>query len=150
MPITQASTPDFSDHRIFGYDLSGQIRVSLFNGPACHAPGQRYSWTWAPTARELAGKLERLWEQPVSDDEWEAIEQLEASMNEVEVSCDDCGGTGIDAGGLSAHEPEDCRSCGGSGQETVPALVGFGSPDPAPRIASIGNGLYVRTRKAVA
>jgi hypothetical protein len=47
-------------------------------------------------------------------------------------------------------EPEDCPSCNGTARETVPALVGFGSPAPASRIASIGNGLYVPTRKAVA
>jgi hypothetical protein len=31
---------------------------------------------------------------------------------------------------------------------TAPALRGFGAPAPRPAVASIGNGLYVRTRRA--
>jgi hypothetical protein len=35
----------------------------------------------------------------------------------IEVSCEACGGTGIDPGGLSACERTDCETCSGSGKE---------------------------------
>ena len=131
MPTTQASTTNFSDHRIFGFDLRGHIRVSLFNGPGCHAPGARYSWVISTTPRQLAEKLARQWEQPVSNDEWDAIEQLTDSMNNVEVPCDDCGGTGVDAGGLDPLQAEQCRTCHGAQHVTLASLYQLNEEKPA-------------------
>ncbi len=82
MPITQASTTTFSDHRIFGFDQYGQIRANLHNSPASHAPGAMYSWLTCATVDQLANRLAALWEQPLSQDEFEVLEQLEASNDE--------------------------------------------------------------------
>jgi hypothetical protein len=136
------------DHRIFGLDLQNRYRSNLHHGAGHPYVGQMYSWVVAPSERSLTNKLAEQWEQPLSEEEWETLEALQGEA--IEVSCNDCDGLGVDPGGLSAYEQEDCRSCGGSGRETIPALVGISSPASAPRIASIGNGLYVRTRKAVA
>jgi hypothetical protein len=146
MSNTQAT--ETADHRIFGFTELGQLRANLYHGAGLPYAGTRYSWVVAPSERSLTNKLAEQWEQPLSEEEWETLEALQGEA--IEVTCNDCDGRGVDPGGLSAYEPEDCRSCGGSGRETVPALVGFGNPASAPRIALIGNGLYVRTRKAVA
>ena len=118
MPTTQASTTTFPDHRIFGFNELGQLRANLYNGTGLPDTGALYSWTWASTSRQLAHKLAEQWEQPLSDSEFEVIEQLEAETEaEHTIDCEDCGGTGVDPGGLDAHAPEDCTSCGGSGRE---------------------------------
>lgn len=36
-----------------------------------------------------------------------------------DVPCDDCGGTGIDVGGLNEYQPETCQHCQGSGKESM-------------------------------
>jgi hypothetical protein len=142
----QSST---TDHRIFGHDVRGFVRVNLYNGEGHPEAGSLYTWLVFSSEREMAHNLIDKWELPaLTEDEFLTLEALEGET--AEISCEECRGTGVDPGGLSAYEPEDCRSCHGTGRETVPALVGFGAPAPAPRIASIGNGLYVRTRKAVA
>jgi hypothetical protein len=147
--MKQQSSPA-TDHRIFGYDSRGFVRVNLYNGAGHPEAGSLYTWLVFSSEREMARKLTDQWEQPaLSEEEFDTLEQLECSET-VDVPCGDCGGSGIDPGGISAYEPEDCRTCHGTRHEAVPALVGFGAPAPAPRIASIGNGLYVRTRKAVA
>jgi hypothetical protein len=38
---------------------------------------------------------------------------------EVEENCEDCGGSGFDLGSLCAMEPEECRTCRGSGKQIV-------------------------------
>lgn len=123
--------------------------MNLYNGEGHPEAGSLYTWLVFSSQREMDRKLTDKWEQPaLSDDESDTLEALEGET--IEIRCEDCGGSGVDAGGLSAYEREDCSSCHGTGRETVPALVGFGAPAIAPRIASIGNGIYVRTRKAVA
>ncbi len=112
----------FPDHRIFGFDQRGQLRANLHNSHASHAPGALYSWTWAPTVEQLAGKLSDFWEQPLSDDEFEVLEQLEASNTEFELDCDQCNATGVDPGGLSAVEPEECPACHGAKRMTIAGL----------------------------
>jgi len=114
MPTTQASTTTFPDHRIFGFDSRGQLRANLHNGPDSHAPGALYSWTCAPTSGQLADKLAAFWEQEISAEEFEVLEQLEAANAEFELDCDECAATGVDPGGLSEHEPEECRVCHGA------------------------------------
>jgi hypothetical protein len=122
MPITQATTTTFPDHRIFGLDQRGQLRANLHNSAASRAPGALYSWTWAPTVKQLAGKLSDLWEQPLSDNEFEVLEQLEASNSEFEIDCDECLATGVDPGGLSAVEPEECPVCHGAKRMTIASV----------------------------
>ena len=129
MPITQASTTTFPDHRIFGFDHQGQLRANLHNGLTSHAPGVLYSWVWAPTSGQLADKLARLWEQPLTEDEWEAVEQLEAANSEFELDCDECAATGIDPGGLNPYEPEECPACHGAKRMTIATVY-------APRVAA--------------
>lgn len=142
------ASPANQDFRIFGYDQQNRLRANLYY-PAGHPyAGAMYSWLVCRSEREMAYKLAEQWEQSLSEEEFEVLEALEGEI--IEVPCEDCGGSGIDAGGISAVESEDCRSCNGTGRETIPTLVGFGSSAPAPRIASIGNGLYIKTRKAVA
>ena len=34
----------------------------------------------------------------------------------IEVQCEDCGGSGVDSGGLSAYERTDCPACFGYGK----------------------------------
>lgn len=150
--MSNQSSPEIPDHRIFGLDLQNRFRANLYNGAGYPEAGKLYSWVTGNSERHLANKLAEQWEQPLTEEEWETLEALQAET--IEIPCEDCGGSGRAPGGLSAYEPEDCRSCGGSGREsvpaTVPALLGFGAPAPAPSIAVIGNGLYARTRKAVA
>lgn len=148
MPITQASTTTFPDHRIFGIDGHNRYRANLYHGSGHPCAGSLYSWVTAHSEQALANTLAEQWEQPLSEEEFDVLEELEGET--LEVSCDDCGGSGVDIGGLSAYEPENCHSCNGTGVETLPALRGFGSPTQAPRMACIGNGLYVRSGKAVA
>ncbi len=90
-----------------------------------------YSWIWAPTARQLADKLESWNEpsQPLSAQEWDTLEELEASNAEFELDCDECGATGVDPGGLSAFEPEECPACHGAKRMTIAAVY-------APRVAA--------------
>ena len=141
-----------TDHRIFGSTELGQLRVNLYNGAGLPAAGSLYSWL-VGTDRQLVYRLESWYGQPLNEDEEAVLSelvQLSPFVAETDQPCDECGGSGVDLGGLNAYEPEDCPVCQGAGRETVPALVGFGNPASAPRIASIGNGLYLRTRKAVA
>ena len=126
MPTTQASTNTFPDHRIFGFDQRGQLRANLHNSPASHAPGALYSWLTCATVDQLASKLADQWEQPLSENEWNAIEQLEASNAEFELDCDECGATGVDPGGLDAREPEECRVCHGAKRMTIAAVYAPG------------------------
>lgn len=150
--MKQQTLPEIPDHRIFGYADGGRIRASMFTGAGHPEAGKLRSWTLAYSEHEMARKLADLFEQPMDEAEYEILELLAGETEDV--PCEDCGGSGVAVGGLSAYEPEDCPECGGSGHQTapatVPALVGFGSQAPAPRIAVIGNGLYARTRKAVA
>jgi len=112
------------DHRIFGFQLDGQLRANLYNGVGLPDAGKMYSWAWAPTSEQLSNQLAKLWEQPLSEDEWYVIEELEAADDEFEMACDTCGGDGRDHGSLHAFEPEDCPSCHGTGQESyVPMLT---------------------------
>lgn len=106
------------DHRIFGFTEIGQLRANLYNGAGLPYAGALYSWVWAGTSRQLASKLAEQWEQPLSEGEWDVIEQLEADTEAEPMVCEDCGGSGRDPGGLNPFEPEDCPSCGGSGRET--------------------------------
>jgi hypothetical protein len=126
MPTTQASTPTFPDHRIFGYDQRGQLRANLHNSAASHAPGAFYSWVTCTTVDQLASKLADQWEQPLSDDEFEVLEQLEASNAEFELDCDECQATGVDPGGLNPHEAEECPACHGAKRMTIAAVYAPG------------------------
>jgi hypothetical protein len=110
---------NYPDHRIFGFTELGQLRANLHNGPDSFAPGALYSWLTSPTVDQLASKLADQWEQPLSEDEFDVLEQLEASMAELELDCDDCGGSGVDPGGLNAYEPEECRMCHGAKRMTL-------------------------------
>jgi hypothetical protein len=100
-----------ADHRIFGFNELGQLRANLYNGAGVPDAGALYSWVCAGTSRQLANKLGEQWEQPLTEGEWDVIEQLEAPTEaEAEmIDCEDCGGTGRDPGSLNPFEPEDCR-----------------------------------------
>lgn len=134
MPTKKASTPTSPDHRIFGFDQRGQLRANFHNGPASYAPGALYSWIVSSTVQQLSDKLAEQWEQPLSDAEWDTLEEIEASMSEVEMDCDDCGGSGVDPGGLNPHEPEACRTCHGSGHITLASFCALQEETPAKRI----------------
>lgn len=126
MPITQASIATVSvspreDHRIFGLDYRGFWRANLHNGPACPEPGAMYSWVTDADPYALARKLAHIWEQPLSEDEEATLDELEASAYEP-IPCDECGETGVDPGGLSATQPEDCPLCLGTTQTTMAAI----------------------------
>jgi hypothetical protein len=119
-------SPTVPDHRIFGFTQEGQLRVNLHNGPGLPASGALYSWLVCATSRQLAHKLAELWEQPLTEDEFDVLEQLETSnaettpfTAEVNIPCEDCGGDGRDRGSLNPHEPEDCPSCHGTGREKL-------------------------------
>lgn len=122
MPITKASTTTFPDHRIFGFDPRGQLHVRLFHGSGLPYAGALYSWTSASTISQLANKLADLWEQPLTDVEWELLEELEAANSEFEIDCDECAATGINPGGLSAVEPEECPVCQGAKRMTIASV----------------------------
>ena len=131
MPTRQASTTiDFSnpvDYRIFGFDQRGQLQANLYVPNA----GALYSWVTAPNVYALADKLEQRWEQPLSDAEWDAIQELLDSQ--AETVCETCGGTGADPGAIDPFG-EPCPDCSGAVEmlrkapQTVPALRGFGRP----------------------
>jgi hypothetical protein len=119
------------DHRIFGFDQQGSLRANLHKGPGHHEAGAMYSWVVADTARQLASKLERRWEQSVTEDEWECIEALEREYRPereaalpfsdyVEMQCEDCGGRGGDGDDPSVgYVGSECPTCSGSGTVTV-------------------------------
>jgi hypothetical protein len=124
--MKQQSSPEIHDHRIFGFQIDGQIRANLYNGAGHPEASVMYSWVWADTSSQLAYKLAEQWEQPLNEDEFDALEQLEAShtesapfIAEFEIDCEECGGSGVDPGGLNAHEPEDCRVCHGAKRVTI-------------------------------
>ena len=117
---------NYPDHRIFGFDELNRLRANLYNGPGHPEAGVMYSWVWASTSSQLAYKLAGQWEQPLNEDEFDVLEQLEASNGEaspftaeVKIDCEECGGTGVDPGGLNAYEPEDCRVCHGAKRMTI-------------------------------
>ena len=121
--MKQQSSPDF---RIFGFDEQNRLRANLYNGPGHPEAGAMYSWVWASTSSQLADELEEYWEQSLSESEWDALEQLESCtaepspfIAEVEIDCEECGGSGVDPGGLNAYEPEDCRVCHGTKRMTI-------------------------------
>ncbi len=117
--MNEAQLSDAIDHRIFGFTELGHLRANMYNGAGLSDAGALYSWVWASTSRHLAHKLDEQWEQPLTEGEWDVIEQLEAETEaEFSVDCEDCGGAGRDPGSLNPVEPEDCPSCGGSGRET--------------------------------
>jgi hypothetical protein len=128
MPTPTVAPTTFSDHRIFGLDTRGEWRANLYNSPGLPDAGAMYSWTWAPTINQLASRLERLWEQGLSESEWDVLEHLELSMAE-EVDCDECAATGVDPGGLSEFEPEECRACHGAKRMSIASVY-------APRVAA--------------
>ena len=119
--MKQQASP--ADHRIFGFTPEGQLRVSLFNGPSSHASRMLYTWI-VGTEQQIAFRLASWYEQPLTEDEFTVLEELEQSneaspyIAETDQPCDECGGTGRDPGSLNPFEPEDCPSCGGSGRET--------------------------------
>jgi hypothetical protein len=115
--MNEAQLSTAIDHRIFGFTELGQLRANLYNGAQPDA-GALYSWVWASTLRHLAHKLDEQWEQPLSESEFDVIEQLDAVDAELSNDCEDCGGTGRDPGSLNPFEPEDCPSCNGTGQES--------------------------------
>jgi hypothetical protein len=82
-----------ADHRVFGFTESGHLRVNLHNGLDSQEAGAMYSWVVCATVDQLAGKLEHLWEQPLSDDEFEVLEELEASNSESR--CSRCNGSNV-------------------------------------------------------
>jgi len=115
------------DHRIFGFDEHGQLRANLYHGAGQYNAGVFYSWTWAPTSRQLAYKLERQWEQAVTPEEWEWIEELEAprcprcNSADVTIQMFDFGAereTGYSDSGRMLH----CLDCGAR-EEYEPAAV---------------------------
>jgi len=61
-----------TDWRIFGFTVTREIRANLY---VPHA-GALYSWVCAADVYLLADKLEHRWEQPLSDEEWDAIQWL--------------------------------------------------------------------------
>ncbi len=92
------------------------------------------------------------------------IEQLENALA-LDVAdgeaCPECGSRNIEAYDFGSDQETgysdsgticlDCRETfqvAAKPVETVPALVGFGAPAKGPAVASIGNGLFVRTRRA--
>jgi hypothetical protein len=103
--MNEAQLSTAIDHRIFGFTELGQLRANLYNGAQ-------------PDLRHLAHKLDEQWEQPLSESEFDVIEQLDAVDAELSIDCEDCGGTGRDPGSLNPFEPEDCPSCNGTGQES--------------------------------
>lgn len=110
-----------ADHRVFGFTESGHLRVNLHNGPGLPGPGAMYSWITGPI-EQVANKLEVWYDQPLSTDEADVIEQLEATPEtetELSIVCEDRGGSGRDIGSLNALEPEDCPTCNGTGRETI-------------------------------
>ena len=119
---TYEDTPAHPDHRIFGFTELGQLRANLYNGAGLPDAGAFYSWI-VSTEQQMATKLENWYQQPLSAEEWDVLEQLKAETDaELSIDCEDCGGTGRDPGSLNPFEPEDCPYCGGSGREThIPA-----------------------------
>jgi hypothetical protein len=93
-----------TDYRIFGFDEQNRLRANLYNGPGHPETGVMYSWLVCATSSQLADKLAEQWEQP---------------LTEVEIPCDECGGSGVDPGGLNAYGPEDCPVCHGSKRQTI-------------------------------
>jgi hypothetical protein len=89
MPTIQTNIP--ADHRIFGLAQDNQFRVILYDGP--HRPGNRF--VTARTLRHLASELLHSWEHPITLEERDVIEELEAGR---EMPCEDCGGTAFDLG----------------------------------------------------
>jgi hypothetical protein len=115
-----------NDHRIFGFNELGQVRVNMYHGAGHPYAGAMYSWLVCSGAKQLAYKLADQWEQPLSEDEWDVLEELEHPdvefspyTTESEIDCDECGGSGVDPGGLNAYEPEDCPVCHGTKHQTV-------------------------------
>jgi hypothetical protein len=107
-----------ADHRIFGFTELGQLRVSLHNSADTLDAGAIYSRI-VGTEHQIVTKLENWYSQPLSAEEWDTLEQLEAETDaELSIDCEDCGGTRRDPGSLNAFEPEDCPSCNGTGQES--------------------------------
>lgn len=66
-------------------------------------------------------------------------------MDTLTLICDDCGGIGVDPGSL--NEPEACPVCLGGGKTYVELDTRsshYGIRKPVARVASIGNGIFVR------
>jgi hypothetical protein len=115
-----------NDHRIFGFNELGQVRANLYHGSGRPYAGAMYSWLVCSAPKQLVSKLADQWEQPLSEEEFDVLEQLETSSAEPspytaesEIDCDECGGSGVDPGGLNAYEPEDCPVCHGTKHQTV-------------------------------
>jgi hypothetical protein len=118
-----------SDHRVFGFTESGEFRANLYNGAGLPGAGALYSWVVCATFRQLAAKLESWYEQPLTSEESDVLELLEVANEEYEIDCDECAATGIDPGGLSAHEPEECPACHGAKRMSIATVY-------APRVAA--------------
>jgi hypothetical protein len=120
-----------TDWRIFGFTVTGEIRANLY---VPHA-GALYSWVCAADVYLLADKLEHGWEQPLSDEEWDAIQWLLDSQAETicETVCETCGGTGADPGAIDPFG-EPCPDCSGAvdtlrkAPQTEPTLSGYSQP----------------------
>ena len=111
-----------NDYRIFGFDEQNRLRANLYNGPGHPEAAAMYSWVWASTSSQLAYKLAEQWEQPLSEDEEAVLSELvqfSPFVAEIEQDCEECGGSGVDPGGLNAFEPEDCPVCHGTKRQTV-------------------------------
>jgi hypothetical protein len=115
--MNDAATSEQADYRVFGITLDGQLRANLHNSAAAPDAGALYSWI-VGTEEQVAEKLRGWYDQPISAEEWDFIEQLEAETEADAMACEDCGGTGRDPGSLNPIEAEDCRSCFGTGRET--------------------------------
>ena len=108
MPTSEVTTIS-ADHRLFGFDAVGRVRANLYHGHGFPYAGSLYSWVMGATVEGLANKLERTWEQPLSDAEWDAVQELCDSYAAV---CATCGGSGADPGAIDpAGEP--CPTCSG-------------------------------------
>jgi len=111
-----ADNANQADYRIFGWDEQGRLRAVLYHGAGHPYAGARYSSAFGATVYVLADKLERIWEQPLSDAEWDAVQWLIDSR--AEGVCQDCAGQGFDVGSIDP-QGETCRTCKGSGIEPV-------------------------------
>jgi DnaJ-class molecular chaperone len=76
------------------------------------------------------------------------MERGKPLMKSLTLTCEDCGGTGVDPGSL--YEPEGCTACLGGGKihfELDTPNSHYGIRKPVTSVACIGNGLFVRVRK---
>ena len=83
----------------------------------------------------------------------DALDEMPADSELLEIPCHDCGGNGFDSGSWDPFG-DICPHCMGSGKEplltsvlppmTVPAMIGAGGPIARRGVVSIGPGMFAR------